>query len=251
MRPDPARVLILQSHRQPLPAGWIGECMASVRHWAEARGYHYRFEGDNLFDRLSDGLRARTAAQPVAAADLARLAALDEALRLGYRTAVWMDADSLMIDPAAFELPDAPYALGREVWIQNERGRLRPFVKVHNAFLLFRAGNPFLTFYRHAAERIVARHIGPMAPQLVGPKLLSALHNLVDCPVAERAAVLSPAVVVDLLAGGGPALAMLLAHSREPPAVVNLCGSLVGRDLSERQVRDVMKLLRAQPRLLG
>jgi hypothetical protein len=244
-------VLILQSHRQPLPGPWVGECLESVRRWAASRGYRYRFEDDALFRRLDADLRDRTAAQPVIAADLARLAALDEALAAGCRAAVWIDADTLVIDPAGFDLPADAYALGREVWIQNHGERLRAFVKVHNAFLLFRAGNPFLAFYRHAAERLVRRHVGPMAPQFIGPKLLSALHNLVGCPVAERAAMLSPAVARDVLAGGGSALALFRERSRAAPALVNLCGSLVGRDLDEAEVGDVMALLREQPGLLA
>jgi hypothetical protein len=244
-------VLILQSHRQPLPGTWIGDCLESVRQWAESRGYRYRFEDDALFDRLDADLRERTAAQPAIAADLSRLAALDEALTAGCRAAVWIDADTLVIDPVAFDLPDEGYALGREVWIQSHRGRLRAYVKVHNAFLLFRPGNPFLTFYRHAAERLVRRHVGSMAPQFIGPKLLSALHNLVNCPVAERAAMLCPTVVRDALAGGGPALALFREHSREAPAMVNLCGSLAGTELDEAELRDVIALLCEQPGVLG
>jgi hypothetical protein len=249
--PDAADVLILQSHRRPLPAPWLSECLASVRGWAAARGYQYRFEDDALFSRLPGDLREKTAAQPVIAADLARLAALDEALASGCAAAVWIDADTLVIDPDNFTLPYESYAVGREVWIQRQHRRLRAFVKVHNAFLLFRQGNPFLDFYRHAAERLVRAHAaGPMAPQFVGPKLLTALHNLVGCPVAERAAMLSPEVVRDLLRGGGEALTLFRRHSVQPPAAVNLCGSLVGREVAEQEVDAVIALLLGRPEFL-
>jgi hypothetical protein len=249
---DETDVLILQSHRSPLPGPWVARCLGSVRDWATARGYGYRFEDDALFRRLPDDLRRRTAAQPVIAADLARLAALEAALAEGCDAVVWLDADTLVIDPDHFVLPDSSYALGREVWIQPHRGRLRAFVKVHNAFLLFRAGNPFLTFYRHAAERLVRAHAdGPMAPQFIGPKLLTVLHNLIECPVAERAAMLGPAVVRDLLRGGGDALTLFRKHTRARPAAVNLCGSLVGREVDEREIVAVMELLLTQPALLA
>lgn len=240
--------LVLQSHRLPLPGRWLEPCLASVRAWAAGRGFAYRFEGDELLHRLPDDLRARTSGQTAIAADLARLSALGEALDAGYRRAVWIDADTLVIDPTRLNLPATDYALGREVWIQpaGARGRLRAYVKVHNAFLLFAAGNPFLSFYRHAAERIVRAHQGPMVPQLVGPKLLTALHNLIECPVAESAGMLSPAVARDLVAGGGPALDLFLARSPVPPAALNLCGSLVGREFSAQDMVTLVEALRAR-----
>lgn len=242
-----SHTLVLQSHRLPLPGRWLEPCLDSVRAWAQASGFDYRFEDDALFDGLDAPLRERTAGQPVIAADLARLAVLEGALHEGYRRAVWLDADTLVVDPDRLILSDDDYALGREVWIQREDRRLRAYVKVHNAFLQFGAGNPFLGFYRHAAERIVLAHTGDMVPQLVGPKLLTALDNLIGCPVVEEAAMLSPAVIDDVLAGGGAALTLFQARSSRPPAAVNVCGSLVGRDVAEQRVIDVIDVLSRRP----
>lgn len=164
---------------------------------------------------------------------------------------VWFDADVLMIDPDAFAVPEDPYAVGREVWVQRDGRRWRCYVKVHNAFLLFRAGNPFLAFYRHAAEQIVRAHAGAMAPQIVGPKLLTALHNLVAIPVAERAAMLSPAVARDVLAGQGPALDLFRARSTAAPACVNLCASLAGREFDGPDVPPLIERLLACPEVLA
>lgn len=225
--------VVIQSHRLPLPFNWLERCLESVRSWAAARGYDYRFEDDAIFERLDQDLREKTRDQLVVASDVARLAALQGALDEGYECAVWMDADMLVFEPDRLRLAPEDYALGREVWVQRSApGRVRSYVKVHNAFLQFRAGNPFLTFYRHAAERIVRAHVpGRMVPQLVGPKLLTALHNVIRCPVVEEAAMLSPAVAEDLLAGGGAALSEFCARSRRRVAAVNLCGSLVDGDL--------------------
>jgi hypothetical protein len=243
--------LVLQSHRLPLPVGWLEPCLGSVRDWAERQGYAYRFEDDALLDRLPTDLRRRTAAQPVIAADLGRLAACHEALNDGWDAVVWLDADTLVIDPAGWRLTDDDYALGREVWVQREGKRVRDFVKVHNAFLLFRPGNPFLDFYRHAAEHIVRAHAGPMAPQLVGPKLLTALHSLAGCPVDERAAMLPPAVAHDLLGGGGAALDRFRELSVAPPAALNLCGSLAGVDIDAARLQAVIELLTREPTCLA
>ncbi|MEQ8859792.1 MAG: hypothetical protein RIC56_14205 [Pseudomonadales bacterium] len=242
-RPD---TLVLQSHRQPLPAAWLEPCLDSVRRWARANGFDYRFDDDVLFESVPVDLRERLRQRPAIAADLARLTALQAALDQGYTTVVWLDADTLIFDPAALRLPEDSYALGREVWVQSVHGRLRAYVKVHNAFLLFRVGNPFLEFYRHAAERIVRAHDGPMAPQLVGPKLLTAVHNLICCPVAERAGMLSPLVASDLLAGGGAAFELFRAKSVVPPAALNLCASLVGRDFPVDRVDAVIERLLAR-----
>lgn len=243
--------VVLQSQRLPLPDPWLATCLASVRAWAAQRGFEYRFEDDALLARLPADLRERTAGRPVIAADLARLAACRALLDDGVETVVWLDADTLVIDPDGWQLPDDAYALGREVWVQRDGGRVRDFVKVHNAFLLFRPGNPFLDFYRHAAEHIVRAHRGPMAPQLVGPKLLTALHSLAGCPVEERAAVLPPAVAHDLLAGGGDALARFRARTVTAPAALNLCASLVGREIGSDALIEVMDRVMGDPALLA
>lgn len=209
-----------------------------MRAWAERQGYAYRWLDDALFDALAPELRSRLAAAPVVASDLARLEVLAAALDEGFDTVVWWDADTLIFEPERLRLPDAPYAVGREVWLQPLTGPPRAYVKVHNALLMFRRGNPFLNFYRHAAERVLRAHDGPMVPQLVGPKLLTALHNLMRLPVLESAAVLSPRLFAALMAqNAAPAavkdrarvLALFHRRSPEPPAAFNLCASSVQR----------------------
>jgi len=236
--PEPApaymtgSTLVIQSHRMPLPYPWLEDCLASVQRWAAGLEYDYRFLDDALFDSLPEDLVNRTARQPVIAADLARLRALKQGLDEGFATVIWCDADLLVFDPVRLKLSDERYALGREVWVQQDDNRLR--------------GNPFLDFYQHAAERLVRAHAGSgkMAPQFVGPKLLTALHNIVGCPVTETAAMLSPLVARNLLAGGGEALTLFRKRSTEPPAAFNLCASLVAiEELSSVQVDELIELL--------
>jgi hypothetical protein len=238
------RTLVIQSHRTPLPSTWLHRCLQSVRNWAQTRRFDYRFIGDELFTLLPENLREKTLGQPVIAADLARLLALREGLREGFETAIWCDADFLIFAPDQLELPPERYALGREVWVQDSRGTPRAFVKVHNAFLMFRQPNPFLDFYVHAAERMIARHDGPMAPQFIGPKFLSAIHNIVGCPVVENAAALSPSVIGDLLRGSGPALTLFHERSTQKPAGVNLCASLAATgEVADSDVDATIDLL--------
>lgn len=223
------RTLVLQSHTEPLPAAWLAICLQSVRDWAERREFDYRFVGDELFDLLDDDLRLKTAGQPVVASDLARLLALRAALTAGYERVVWCDADVLCFAPARLDVPNSDFAVGREVWVQRRRARgssLRAYVKVHNAFLVFCRHNSFLDFYIGAATRLLRHHTGPFAPQLVGPKWLTAIHNIAPCPVVEQAGMLSPLVLADLVRGDGPALSLLRERSHRPLAAANLCASL-------------------------
>jgi hypothetical protein len=217
-----------------------------VEAWAGAAGYDYRYIDDELFDPVPDHLRERLRGQPVVASDLARLLALRAALDEGFEAAVWCDADFLVFDPERLALPAEPYAVGREVWIEDRGpGRTpRARVKVHNAFLLFRRGNPFLDFCIDAVERLLGAHSGPYSPQFVGPKLLTALHNIVGFPVAERAGMLSPPVIRDLAAGGGPCLDLFRARSPEPVAGANLCASLAGgREMADSEVNEAITRL--------
>jgi len=216
--------LVIQSHRSPLPYPWIERCLESVRGWCAQSRYDYRFMGDELFDAVPDSLLEKTRTQTVVATDLARLLVLQDALNGNYETVVWLDADFLVFDAAAFVLPELSYALGREVWVQHDRhGKLKVYRKVHNAFLMFRKGNSFLDFYADTAKRLLSLNDGTMPPQYIGPKLLTALHNVALLPVLETAGMLSPMVCRDIIQGGGAALDLFIEHSPQAVAAANLC----------------------------
>ncbi len=237
--------LVLQSHRQPLPFPWLTPCLESVRRWAESAGHDYRFIGDELFDDLPPDIAERPQLPLVVRTDLARLLAMRTALAEGFEAVVWCDADCVCFAPDAFELPHNDFALGREVWIQRGNDTsLRAYVKVHNAFLLFRRDNSFLDFYIGAATRLLRALDGPCVPQFLGPKFLTAAHNIALCPVAENAGVLSPLVITDLLRGGGPALDLFRRRSTHPVAMANVCSSLVsGGKLDEAAAAAAVTLL--------
>ncbi|MGE0622948.1 MAG: hypothetical protein AB7I04_06880 [Pseudomonadales bacterium] len=248
--------LVIQSHTEPLPAAWLGVCTASVRRFAAARGYDYRWMGDELFATLPAPLREKTRNQRVVATDLARLAVLQSALVEGYDPVVWMDADVLVLDAERFRLADAAAQFGREVWVQREAsGALKVYRRIHNAVMAFRRDEPVLPFYRHAATRILERYDrtgDAMVPQLIGPKLLTLLHNAIGFDVLETAGVLSPAVITDLLAGGGRALERFLGACRDSVLAVNVCGSSVRNgDLDDAQMARLVGLLCERPTLLA
>jgi hypothetical protein len=243
--------LVIQSHRSPLPYRWIERCLESVRDWCALRGCEYRFMGDELFDCVPESIREKTSNQPVIATDLARLLTLRDALNAGYETVVWMDADVLILGPSAFALPDVPCAFGREVWVQHDRhGRLKSYKKIHNAFLMFARGDSFLDFYADSAERLLRRNNGSVPAQFIGPKLLTALHNVVGLPVLESAGMLSPMVIRNILAGAGPALDLFVENSPQAIAAANLCVSSCDRgEISEREMECLIDILLCNPDL--
>jgi len=240
--------LVIQSHREPLPYSWVQRCLDSVAAWALLNHYEYRYLGDELFAPIDEELLQKTCSQRVIASDLARLVSLQCGLDEGFDCIVWCDADFLIFDAARFVLPDDDFALGREVWVQHDkRQQLRAYVKVHNALLMFRRDNHFLDFYRDAAERLLRLNQGTMPPQFIGPKLLSALHNIVQCPVMESAAMLSPLVIRDRIAGQGEALRLFRQKSSIAPAGANLGSSLTQReDLSDADMNQLIDLLLAE-----
>jgi hypothetical protein len=239
--------LVIQSHREPLPFGWLQRCLESVADWARQNHYEYRYLGDELFAPLDRELLEKTRTQRVIASDLARLVSLQRGLAEGFERVVWCDADFLIFDPVRFVLPDSDFALGREVWVQHDkRQRLRAFVKVHNALWMVRRDNRFLDFDHEAAERLLRLNQGTMPPQFIGPKLLTALHNIVQCPVMESAAMLSPQVLRDRIAGQGEALRLFLQESAVAPAGANLSSSLTNcEDLSDHDMNRLIDMLLA------
>lgn len=218
---------VLQSSA-PNPPEWIQRCLQSVQQWAQHHGHSYKFIEDELFDFLADELRSKCLPKHrLIATDIARLRWCEQQLADGADAVLWLDADTLVLD-VRWQPPDYDYAVGREVWVQPKGKGWRSYVKVHNAALLFRHGNAFLPYYRRAAEQIVRAHSGRhMVPHLVGPKLLTALHNIAAHPVMEEAALLSPWVIRDWLGRGGPALQQFRTQSPATPRLANLCASSI------------------------
>jgi hypothetical protein len=225
------RPLVLQSHRADAPR-WIRRCLESVRDWAEARGYAYRFEGDEALARVPDWYRDKAGAKRPVVADLARLSMIREALEAGHEAALWLDADCLVFAPERFNplAVDGTAAVGWEIWVDadpKQPGRLKTWRGPHNACLLFRPGDPRLDFLIHATRTVIAKaDPARIAPQMVGPKLLKALQPFADFALLPEAGAFSPPVLRDLAAGGGAALDLMRKASDPFPAAANLCLSL-------------------------
>lgn len=237
--------LVIQSHRCPLPFGWLQACIDSVADWSRLNRYQHRFIGDDIFDLVASELLDKAGPQSVIATDLARLRALQQGLAEGFERVVWCDADFLIFRPNDFVLPAADFAFGREIWVQaDDKGRLRAYPKLHNALLMFQRGNACLEFYLDTAARLVQLNQGGMPAQFIGPKLLTALHNIACFPVMGNAAMLSPLVLRDILNGGGAALQLFLQKSPVAPAGVNLSSSLTAAEgFTETEMQTLIRRL--------
>ena len=63
-------------------------------------------------------------------------------------------------------------------------------------------------------------------PQIVGPKFLNAIQNMMGLPLIHEIGMASPLVVTDIAAGGGPALDMMMNAAQAPVCGLNMCASL-------------------------
>ena len=223
------KTIVYQSHSPSKLRPWMESCTESVRGWSASVGADYEFVGDELFDLIPKTLYSKFCDQPIVLTDLARLRLMLGAFKRGYQRVIWMDADILIFDPDVMELPTSPHAVGREVWVQPTKGKLQAYKKVHNAFLMTSKQDSFLPFYAEAAERLLLKVVPPVVPQFIGPKWLSAQHNISALHVMECAGMLSPLALADICAGGGAALGMTVDKHTRPLAAFNLSASCLGK----------------------
>ena len=220
--------LVIQSWHSRTAPQWVAECLSSVERWAQLNGYSYRFIGDTLFDCVPDWYLGKIANRMPIAADLARLKWARDLLSTEAEEVVWLDADTLILrdDP----MPDftGDCAFGLEHWVQRQpNGHCRVRRNVHNACCAFRRDGATLPFLIQTVESIIRRADSDfIAPQMVGPKLLGALHSLANFTVLPQFGALSPEVLLDISQGGGTALDRLREIKDLRLIAVNICASL-------------------------
>lgn len=249
------KTVVYQSYRTESVPEWINRCQESVRDWASDKGFDYRFWGDEAFDLLPDDFRARAAGRLPILSDLSRLLLARQLLTEGYGRTIWIDADVLIFNPDQLEITvTRDFSFCREIWVQEEPdGKLKVYRNVHNALCVFVEGNSFLDFYIDACQRIVGQMEGEqgLVNQIIGPKLLTSLHNTLGYPLIETVGMLSPPVLRDIDRGGGAALDVLVREKSTPLYAANLCDSLSAQLAPEHLLGGVSWLLENRGGKLG
>lgn len=248
------KTVVFQSYRTEDVPPWITTCINGVRHWSAAKKFDYRFVDDQFFDLLPADYRKKADGRLPVLSDLARLIMARNLLLEGYEKTIWVDADVLIFDPESFDVSiEEGFCFCREIWIQpSPNGGIRVFRNVHNAVCIFVKGNSFLDFYIDACQQVVAGvdDSKGMVNQIVGPKLLSALHNMIGYPLIKNVGMLSPLVLRDIDRLGGVALDRLADEMPSHMQAANLCSSLTGgvfdgielsHNVMERVVSRLMK----------
>lgn len=234
------RVLVLQSDKPPPQAAWRRACLASVRSWAAAQGYDYRFIGDELFDPVPDNLRQACRGVVLPLTDIGRLLWLQKLLDEGWDRVIWLDADILIFDP---DLRIEAEAVGREIWISKGlRDGFRAAESVNNCVLSMSARSPLLARLLEATLAEAATFSAAPHPRTLGPDLFRRLHAAQPLPVAPDIAMASPPMIAGLAGGDTSALAAHHAVWKGPVRAANLCGSLIEDD--DRALQAVQRLLK-------
>lgn len=222
--------------------------MGSVEQWAAGSGYGYETLADELFDWVEPALQKKLIGRTPILADLARLRWIESVLSERGGLVVWIDADSLCLDPSWQLPPTAHTFFGEECWVQkNAQGRWRTYLSPHNAFMGFTAASPVLAFLAYLSESIIDRaDAAHIAPQMIGPKLLKTLNSLADFTLVPEAGAVSPALLAEWVGERGDAVACYERANRPPLAMVNLCASLMDSDARRQQVTSLLDMILAE-----
>ncbi len=248
------KTVVYQSFRTERVPAWISACMATVKAWAAAQGFDYRFYDDAFLARAPEWFREKAQHAMCPVTDLARLIVAKELLAEGYERTVWGDADLLVFDPAALRIRlERGFQLVHEVWLHDDpAGAPRVIHRVNNSVAVFCAGSLHLDFFIDACARI-GREREVIGKLDVGTNFLSHLRQVLPFPLLQNVGLLTPALMAEVAgqhAGQPTRLVPYLRAVPAPLAAVNLCGSFQGQAL-QGVVADDALFSAAIDRLLG
>lgn len=234
------KTIVIQSAPDNRPQ-WVTDCLLGVEAWSQRQGFTYQFFDDTFFDVLPEWYRQKLAGRGPILADLARLLHIRAALEAGIDRVIWCDADTLIIDEGWQPSVTKHSRFGEECWLQTDKtGRLEVRRQPHNAFMVFLQASPVLDFLIHTTESMIKR-VDPdhIAPQMVGPKLLKALHNLADFDLEPEAGAMSPLLLRAIRDADMRVLAFFQERRTRPPKCLNLCASVI--DDTGVDIQDIRK----------
>ena len=258
------RTIVYQSYRTYNVAGWIDDCLWTVRQWASRLGYDYTFLGDEIFDSLPAWFKEKTERAPgrmCLRSDLARLQTARRFLSEGYDRAVWIDADILIFDAEAFSIPiHKGTGFCEETWLEKapwselfadplgfagkKRRSLTRFWspincyrRVNNAVSVFNRDTTFLEFYIKSCLEIASQKENMVTTEF-GATFLSSLKGQYDLGLIDDVGLLSPLVMEEIASGRTIQLKRCMRHFRRPIHAANLCGSFHSRRVDGVEMRE-------------
>jgi hypothetical protein len=203
--------------------------MQSVKAWAEAQRFDYRFIDDRLFDYVPEWYRRGAGGNVQVVTNLARVLVARELLAAGYERTIWIDADVLVFEPEAFRVEvTSEFAFCRQVWVETQKDAMVKWAGVNNAVTVFVRGNSFLDFCIWAHEDLVRRGT-QILEHGTTTRLLTALHNAVPFTLLTNVGLLCPVVAHDIRNGVDRRAREYAALHGAPIHAINLCGSLCGK----------------------
>jgi hypothetical protein len=220
------KTVVYQSYRPVEVPGWIDRCMQTVRCWAAANGFDYRFVDDRLFEYAPAWYRQKVANDVLPVSDLARLVLAKEFLAGGFDRTVWVDADVAVFAPDRFaiEVTDG-VAFCKEAWVgPGPGGGFTTSLRVNNSVSVFVQGNQFLDFYIDACRRIVAgrQRVGRWD---VGTRFLTVLNEFLRFQLLPSVGLINPPMMADITGGSDDSLRTYMAGFGSPVFAANLCAS--------------------------
>jgi hypothetical protein len=196
------KTIVHQTYRTSAVEPWMDRCMASVRNWAQASGFEYRFFDDAMCEYAGAEYCRRVGGNMLAITDLTRLEMAREALDKGFDRTIWVDADVAVFDTAGFTIPiETGYAFCREAWISKWKdGRIGAKIGVNNCVSVFTKDAADLDFLIHAVRHIVSTRAITSSLQ-VGTWLLSGLSQSLKFAQLTNVGLFSPDVIEAICTG--------------------------------------------------
>lgn len=221
--------IVYQSYRTRDVPAWISRCMQSVKAWAGAQRFDYRFIDDRLFDYCPEWYRRGAGSNVQVITNLARLVVARELLAADYERTIWIDADVLVFDPDAFRIEvNREFAFCHQIWVEARMDAIVKWAGINNSVTVFVRGNSFLEFCIWAHEDLVRRGT-QILEHGTTTRLLTALYWAVKFPLLTNVGLLSPIVAHDIRSGVNRWAREYAALHGAPIHAINLCGSLCGK----------------------
>jgi hypothetical protein len=219
------KTLIIQSYRTQSVPAWISRCLASVRAWAQAKGYDHWLTDDRAFALCGDDYLAKVGDNPRSITNLCRLELIKRALASGYDRAIWMDADILVFAPQQLDFAAAErISFPHETWLWRN-GRGWGFSRtLNNCVVVCPKGDPDLDLIIQATRHRALHHPVTINRQ-VGVDLIRGLHQFLQFPLLSNVGMLSNHGVTALAQNHEQLIRQQALYHQTPIYAANLCAS--------------------------